>query len=186
MDGDFAEFGIALGGSSICIASALDGKRSFFGFDVFEQIPPPSERDGPNASARYSQIVSGESSGINGSEYYGYLDDIYGRVCDNFRKAGFIVDNKAVRLIRGLFQDTLSSSDLEVISLAHIDCDWYDPVLECLNFIWPKLSVGGVIILDDYNDWDGCRQATDDFLNKTPDATLYASKPHAIIFRSMS
>lgn len=124
VDGDFVEFGIALGGSSICIASALDGHRHFFGFDVFEQIPPPSERDGPEASARYEQIASGESQGINGNKYYGYLDSIYDQVCSNFRDAGFIIDNNIIRLIRGLFEQTLPDSPLEVVSFVHIDCDW--------------------------------------------------------------
>jgi len=62
--GHFMEFGVALGGSSICIASELDAGRSFFGFDLFGMIPPPSERDGPGTQARYETIKSGKSRGI--------------------------------------------------------------------------------------------------------------------------
>ena len=54
------------------------------------------------------------------------------------------------------------------IALAHVDVDWYDPVMTCLERIAPHLSVGGIIVLDDYFDWSGCRKATDDFLKNTP------------------
>jgi asparagine synthase (glutamine-hydrolysing) len=51
--GDFVEFGIALGGSGICIANELDDGRRYVGFDVFGMIPPPTDKDGPGPLARY-------------------------------------------------------------------------------------------------------------------------------------
>src|SRR5262245_22344343 len=39
------EAGVALGGSSILLAAQMGRDRSFRGYDVFGQIPPPSERD---------------------------------------------------------------------------------------------------------------------------------------------
>jgi hypothetical protein len=54
--GDFVEFGIALGGSGICIATELDNGRRFIGFDVFGMIPPPSNKDGPGPNERYEAI----------------------------------------------------------------------------------------------------------------------------------
>ena len=49
------------------------------------------------------------------------------------------------------------------IAFAHIDVDWYDPVMVCLERITPKLSRGGSIVLDDYEDWSGCRKAADTY-----------------------
>lgn len=82
--GDFVEFGIALGGSGICIATELDNGRRFVGFDVFGMIPPPSNKDGPGPNERYEAIKSGSSVGIGGDRYYGYVDDLHDVVVKNF------------------------------------------------------------------------------------------------------
>ena len=66
--------------------------------------------------------------------------------------------------MKGLVQDTLQVETL--VCLAHIDVDWYDPVMTCLTRIEPKLSIGGSIVLVDYYDWSFCYQATDDFSDK--------------------
>src|SRR3546814_3177564 len=81
--GDFVEFGIALGGSTIIIGKqARNSGRRFHGFDVFGMIPPPtSEKDGEKAKVRYEAIVNGASDGIGGDTYYGYRKDLYGEVC---------------------------------------------------------------------------------------------------------
>jgi hypothetical protein len=52
--GNFLEFGIALGGSAICLASEIGDGRRFLGFDVFGTIPPPSERDGEAPNPPFS------------------------------------------------------------------------------------------------------------------------------------
>jgi asparagine synthase (glutamine-hydrolysing) len=49
------------------------------------------------------------------------------------------------------------------IALAHLDGDWYESTMTCLTHIWPALSVGGVMQLDDYGEWQGCRKAVDEF-----------------------
>jgi asparagine synthase (glutamine-hydrolysing) len=38
--------------------------------------------------------------------------------------------------------------------------------MTCLSRIFPHLTVGGSIILDDYHDWGGCRKATDEYLER--------------------
>ena len=54
------------------------------------------------------------------------------------------------------------------VAFAHVDVDWYEPVMTCLSRVFPSLVIGGSIILDDYHDWGGCRKATDEFLRKIP------------------
>ena len=49
------------------------------------------------------------------------------------------------------------------VALAHIDGDWYRSVLTCLERIWPWLIVGGVLVIDDYDSWSGCRCAVNDY-----------------------
>lgn len=53
------------------------------------------------------------------------------------------------------------------IDIAHIDVDNYLSVKDCLEFIYPRMPIGGFIVIDDYNDFSclGAKKATDDFLN---------------------
>lgn len=165
--GDIVEFGVALGGSGILMAKYATPPKRFIGFDVFGQIPPPtSDKDDEKSRSRYDIIQSGQSEGIRGEEYYGYRDDLLQQVSNSFALYGVPVDGKRVVLHQGLFEDTLPGADIQHISLAHIDCDWYDPVALCLDYCAERLSLGGIIVIDDYHDYGGCHTAVDEFLEK--------------------
>jgi asparagine synthase (glutamine-hydrolysing) len=167
-----AEFGVALGGSGIIIAS-LAQDRCFHGFDVFETIPEPtSEKDDEKSKARFRTIAAGEAKGLKGASYYGYRPDLFGDVVAAFAKNGVPVDGLRVRLYRGLFEEIVPSSDLGALAFAHIDCDWYDPVTYCLAEVADRLNGGGVIVIDDYHDYGGCRTAVDEFLSSRSDFTF--------------
>lgn len=169
--GDFLEFGVALGGSAIVIATAARAAgRRFAGFDVFAMIPPPaSEKDDDKSRRRYETIRTGQSKGIRGATYYGYLDDLHERVLASFARYGIPARGPEVRLVKGLFEDTWPEQDIPAVAFAHIDCDWYDPVRFCLNAVADRMSVGGSIVLDDYHDYGGCRTATEEFLSQRSD-----------------
>lgn len=168
--GIMIEAGCALGGSAITLASIKKKERELFVYDVFDTIPQPSEKDGDDVHGRYEIIRSGQSEGINGDTYYGYVDNLYDRVLTSFVDLGYPLEEHRISLVKGLLQDTLEVK--EPVSLAHIDVDWYEPVMTCLRRIEPNLSVGGVIIIDDYSDWSGCRQATDEYF-ETKESSLY-------------
>ncbi|MBH8571518.1 hypothetical protein I8752_00450 [Nostocaceae cyanobacterium CENA369] len=55
---------------------------------------------------------------------------------------------------------------------AHIDCDWYEPVKFCLESIYPILSKGDYIALDDYYDYGGCKKAVNEFIAKHNDIKI--------------
>jgi O-methyltransferase len=179
--GNFLEFGLALGGSAICIASELDHDRRFFGFDVFGMIPPPGEKDGPGPNERYETIKTGRSEGIGGGLYYGYVDNLRSVVAKNFAEFGLAVDGDRISLVPGLYETTLPRQPEMAIAFAHIDCDWYEPVMACLNHVVPRLSPGGMIILDDYQDWPGCRRACDEFRDGRSDLEMIREKPHGVL-----
>jgi asparagine synthase (glutamine-hydrolysing) len=161
IDGAIIEAGCALGGSAITLASAKSKNRMFFVYDAFGMIPPPSEEDGPDVHERYKVIVSGKSTGIGGHLYYGYRKNIYDEVLQSFVDFGLEAGENNIYLKRGLFQDTLKVES--TVSLAHVDCDWHDSVLTCLNRIEPYLARGGTLIIDDYHSWSGCRKAVHEY-----------------------
>jgi asparagine synthase (glutamine-hydrolysing) len=159
--GILVEAGCALGGSAIVLAAAKAPSRPLHVYDVFGIIPPPSERDGQDVLERYKVIIRGDSDGIAGQKYYGYEENLVEKVTGNFARHGLAVDANHVHLIKGLFQDTLKIN--EPVALAHIDGDWYESVTVCLQRIAPHLSPGGVLIIDDYGAWSGCRTAVDEY-----------------------
>lgn len=55
------------------------------------------------------------------------------------------------------------------VAFAHIDVDWYEPVKISLERIVRNLVVGGSVIIDDYQDWSGCRKATDEYFQNKSD-----------------
>jgi asparagine synthase (glutamine-hydrolysing) len=161
LDGIVIEAGCALGGSAIVIATAKSPSRPFYIYDVFGIIPPPSNRDGPDVHQRYQAILSGHSEGIGGNKYYGYESSLLQKVRDNFDRHGVCLEERNTHLVRGLFQDTLQGG--QPVALAHIDGDWYDSVMTCLTRLAPRLVRGGFIVIDDYDDWSGCRRAVDEY-----------------------
>ena len=159
--GDIIETGSALGGSAVILALTKSRARRLKIYDVFGMIPEPSENDGSDVHERYEVIKKGAAKGIHGDEYYGYKDDLVATVANNIESFGPQLETDHIELVEGLFEDTLVLDN--EVALAHIDCDWYDSVMVSLERIAPKLSVGGKFVMDDYYDWSGCRDATDDF-----------------------
>ena len=164
ISGVFIEAGCALGGSSILIASLKNRERRFLIYDVFGMIPTPSEKDSTEVHNRFKIIREGLSEGIGGEKYYGYIENLLEVVKSNFESFGINPEEQSVSFIKGLIQETMQID--EPVAFAHIDVDWYEAVMFCLNTIFPKLSVGGSIIIDDYYDWDGCRKATDEYFSE--------------------
>ncbi|MCL3838838.1 TylF/MycF/NovP-related O-methyltransferase [Aeromicrobium duanguangcaii] len=164
--GALVEAGTARGGSAIVMAAAKSPARPMYVYDVFDQIPPPSDRDGADVHERYATIADGRARGVGGELYYGYRDDLYAEVSESFTRLGVPPETSSVQLVKGLFQDTIDLD--EPIALAHLDGDWYDSTMTCLERIAPLISPGGRIVLDDYYAWSGCREAVDDYLAARP------------------
>jgi hypothetical protein len=159
--GILIEAGCALGGSAIVIATAKSKTRPLYVYDVFGLIPEPSAQDGEDVHQRYEVIRNGQAQGIAGNTYYGYQDDLFNVAIENFRRHGVPVEANAVRLVKGLFQDTLRVE--EPVAMAHLDGDWYESVVTCLRRIEPWLVQDGVLIIDDYDHWSGSRKAVDEY-----------------------
>lgn len=183
VEGDCVEYGVALGGSAILIATRMAPGRRFVGFDLFGTIPPPTDADGEESHERYRTIAIGRSKGIGGDRYYGYEADLYEKVKAQFARFGVPVDDRRVRLVKGLFDETVFFATERRIAFAHVDCDWHDPVALCLERTYPHLSLGGIVILDDYNDYGGCRKAVTAFLERHRDMRLVGSTHSAVLVR---
>ena len=181
IDGVIIEAGCALGGSAIVMAMAKSHPRPFYIYDVFGMIPPPSDKDGKDIHQRYEEIKKGKSGGIGGRTYYGYEINLFDKVVNNFHSHGVSVEENNVRLVKGLYQDTLYPD--AKVALAHIDCDWYESVKLCLERIEPLLSPGGVLVIDDYYLWSGCKRAVNEYFDDKRDNYHFVRKSRLHIVR---
>ena len=182
VEGSLIEAGCALGGSAIVMTAAKATDRPLLVYDVFGMIPPPSERDGPDVHARYETIRSGQSAGIGGRAYYGYEENLLERVRGHFVREGYPPEEHRVTFVQGLFQDTLHPDG--PVAVAHIDGDWYESVRTCLERIEPHLPVGGVLVIDDYEAWSGCRMAVDEYFADKRDRYTFESRARLHIVRT--
>lgn len=148
VSGDIVECGTAKGGSAAMLALTLastNSDRLLWIFDTFEGMPAPSANDPDQALAE---------------KYVGTCRGTIDEVTSLFRQLGVL---ERVRMAKGLFQDTLGNAPIEKISLLHIDGDWYDSVMTCLQHYYDRVSPGGIVQIDDYGFWEGARKAVDDF-----------------------
>jgi O-methyltransferase len=181
VSGGIVEMGVALGGSAALLARhAVRHERTFDGYDTFGMIPAPGGDDPPAVHERYRVIVEGRSHGIGADDpYYGYRDDLLEHVTATLARYGAPV-GPGIRLHKGLFEDMLQPAG--EIAFAHIDCDWYDPVRLCLERIYPHLSPGAIVVIDDYYDYGGARKATDEFLASHDNPMdIFADNSHLIL-----
>lgn len=183
LDGCMIETGCALGGSGICIAFEKENETPLLIYDVFSMIPAPGDNDGKDVLERYDEIKKGKSRGIGGDLYYGYQENLMEKVEHNFCSTLHIsnLEDANIKLIKGLFQDTIT--DKGPVAFAHIDCDWYDSVMVCLKRIVPRLVRGGILVIDDYDCWSGCRRATDEYFKNKRDDFIFQVKSRLHIIK---
>ena len=157
--GAMVECGVWRGGSSFLMAEVLkrrgEAGRKVWMFDSFEGLPPPQDIDGPSARA-YAEDTENPL----------YYDNCRAEL-EEVRAAARELDlEERVEIVAGWFDQTLPEARDRIgpIALLRIDCDWYEPVLLCLETLYDQVSPGGVLIVDDYYQWDGCTIATHEFL----------------------
>ena len=146
--GDFVECGVCDGGSAASIARALrDTGRHVWLYDSFQGLPVPSEVDGSFATNYTGKNVGSEN-----------------KVREAMRI--ILLSNENYTIRNGWFQDTFQAPLPLSVSLLHIDADWYDSVMLSLNTFYDLVREGGIIVLDDFGCWEGCREAFYDFVAK--------------------
>ncbi len=147
------ECGVWRGGMIAGIAELLGSDRHYVLFDSFQGLPPARQIDGPGALAW--QADTGKPT------YYDNCAAPASFATDAMRLAGA----RRVSIHAGWFQDTLRGyAPPAPIAILRLDGDWYDSTMVCLEALFPHLAPDGVVIVDDYSAWDGCRRAVNDYL----------------------
>jgi len=160
--GAIVECGVWRGGSMMAIALTLlrlgDQSRDLYLFDTFEGMPPASAQDVDFAGQAGVSKVAAGSRGDGRGWLHASLDDVRRAVL------GTGYDPARVHFVKGKVEDTLPGQAPPQISLLRLDTDWYESTRHELRHLYPRLTRGGVLIIDDYGYWKGARQATDEYL----------------------
>lgn len=174
--GDIVECGVFKGCSLIRFATfrdlmGLSSEKKIYGFDIFGDFPQTSYE--PDKKLRQHFIDVAGSQGLT-------IDQLY-----------LALENKNisnVELIKGDILNTvpefkINNGDVK-ISLLHIDTDIYEPAITILDTLFDLLSIGGVLVLDNYNVFPGETQAVNEFLNNKKDKIrklVFSDTPHFYI-----
>jgi len=149
--GDLIETGVWRGGATILMRAVLeaygDPTRAVYVADSFCGLPEPDDTQYPaDAGSRFHEAailaVSRDEVARN-FELYGLLDD-------------------RVRFLEGWFRDTLPPLAGHPWSLIRLDGDMYESTMDALTNLYPSLSIGGFLIVDDYA-YEPCQQAVADY-----------------------
>ena len=141
--GAMAELGVAGGGTAKLICAAK-GDKEFLGFDTFSGLPAVRNED-RHWGVRFfkeHQFAAEEQS-----------------VRD------YLASFTNVRLVRGVFPDSANDLQDETFGFVHLDADLYESTRQALQFFWPKMTCGGVILVHDAHA-EGVRRAIAEFIDQ--------------------
>lgn len=162
IEGAIVECGVWKGGSMAAVARTLllarDPKRDLYLFDTFEGMSAPTERDSDYSGRQASDILRDDPSSRG--------DDAPLELVRNvLHETGY--PKEKVHFIKGKVEETIPAQAPASIALLRLDTDWYESTKHELAHLFPRLSEGGAIIIDDYGHWRGSRQACDEYFAQT-------------------
>jgi O-methyltransferase len=166
--GDFMECGVWRGGHSILAALYFLNKRKIFMLDTFTGMTMPASNDKRSLDGTPA-LVTYESK----NELEDGVDWCYAsieNVKKNFQILGINAEEHESSLVflKGKAEEVLKDRETnlpERISVLRLDTDWYESTKVELEVLWDKISIGGIIIIDDYGYWQGCREAVDEYFS---------------------
>ena len=175
--GAIVELGVFLGGMSCLMAMAHHRRdRHLWLFDTFEGLPPPTAEDDVKSQSKFRLVnstdkallgrafklrISGLSTIRDGKWCYGPLDEVV-RTMARAR-----ADPSRTHFVVGKVEETLYNDTVALpseIAILRLDTDWYTSTKAELDVLWPRLSPGGWLSVDDYATWGGARRAVNEWL----------------------
>ena len=157
--GAFVECGVAQGGTAAMLVCAQDElgsfKRNNCFFDSYEGLPEPTKDD----------YIKGKTGSfirpLPKGSCLGTIEQVSDLMYKKLKKS-----SKNVKLIKGWFQDTIYpyKDKIKEIAILRLDGDWYESTKIPLENLYDQVSVGGIVIIDDYGTCFGSKKATDEFI----------------------
>ena len=156
--GDIAEVGVYKGGSAKIICSAK-GDRALYLFDTFAGLPKVDDVD----------------------QVWPFYEGKFAASYDNVK--AYLAQEKNVFLYKGIFPDTSDPIKDKHFSLVNLDVDTYESTKKCLEFFYPRMSPGGVILSHDYLTVPGVRKAVDEYFADKPEPVVETAASQCIVVK---
>ncbi len=165
--GDIVECGVWRGGSIMAILETLwalgRDDRDIYLYDTYAFIDSFSEYDVSHKGEKAEEILTDAEK----AEYWSVT-------LEEVKKNVYSIDYPRERLhfIVGKVEDTIPGEVPEKIALLRLDTDFYESTRHELVHLYPRLSVGGVLIVDDYGHWRGAKKAVDEYFAENDEHIL--------------
>jgi O-methyltransferase len=164
--GDFIECGVWKGGSALLIAKILAlnniSNRKVILYDTYEGMSEPSENDKDYAGIKATELLEKASIDIQESVWcYSSFEEVK----SNLALSGLA--EESIIMIKGKVEETIPAQlPTTQVALLRLDTDWYESTKHELKYLYPMLVKDGVLIIDDYGHWEGCRKAVDEYFTE--------------------
>ena len=161
--GDIVECGVWRGGSMMLAALTLmahgETDRLLHLYDTFEGMSSPTGDD-VSFDDRTAQSQLDDDPKMTGVGCRAEIDEVRA----NLEGTRYPAAN--IRYVKGRVEDTIPGHLPEAIAILRLDTDWYESTRHELEHLYPRLSPGGLLIIDDYGHWKGARKAVDEYFDK--------------------
>ncbi len=160
--GDIVEVGCWGGGAlaiALSVVQANGSDKCVWGFDTFEGHPEPSPDEldvwGNSQLERFKEL---QAQGADWCKVA--IEDVQQNV------AAICRSTDGLRLVKGKAEETLPIHYPERVSIIRCDVDWYEPSMATFRSLYPRLSSGGIVIVDDYGHHSGSKKAVDEYFGE--------------------
>ena len=155
--GDIAEVG-AFQGATAKIISLVKGNKTLHLFDTFEGLPTP---------------IKDDDKGLKKGMFLSPLASV----------KKYLSTNKHIRFYKGIFPSTSSPIKSKKFSFVNLDTDLYEGTYQSLEFFYPRMSKGGIIVTHDYAIYGGVRKAFDLFFKDKPEPIIELTGTQGMIVK---
>ena len=166
--GDFVECGVWKGGSCMLMAKTLvnegEKERKIWMYDTFDGMTEPTDDDCEiETNISGSDLLKNTPKNTDKFNMWAYAP--LEMVKKNMKKT--MLSEERIHFVEGKVENTLSKVKPQNIALLRLDTDWYESTKCELEQLYPLLSIGGVLIVDDYGHFSGAKKAVDEYFSKT-------------------
>jgi O-methyltransferase len=169
--GDVVECGVWRGGASILMGEAMVAAggvdRRLYLYDTFEGMTRPTDKDSRvtqnNSRGDFEKTARRFAKRLRRTHVdwtYAPIEDVK----NNLKIGKFPQEN--IVIVKGPVQETIPTTVPDQISVLRLDTDWYESTMHEMEHLFPLLSPGGILIIDDYGWWAGARDAVDEYLHQ--------------------
>lgn len=159
IQGDIVECGVWKGGSMMLCAGALvarqDLSRELYLYDTYSGMSAPTDRDRDFTGVPAQDLLAG------GQAEHFKCEAPLDVVRKNMATTGY--PQNRIHFVQGRVEETIPGTIPKRIALLRLDTDWYESTRHELQYLYPRLAEGGILIIDDYGHWQGPRQAVDEY-----------------------